>query len=34
LRLDAGKDEIFEKSNGTTLSRYTVTGLLAATYHF
>ena len=33
LRLDAGKDEIFEKSDGTG-TKTTVTGLLAATYHF
>jgi len=34
LRLDAGKNEIFEKSDGTTLTKSTVTALLAATYHF
>ncbi len=34
LRLDAGKDDIFEKSDGTTLTKSTFTGLLAATYHF
>ena len=33
LRLDAGKDEIFEKSDGTG-TKTTVTGILAATYHF
>ena len=33
LRLDAGKDEIFEKSDGTP-TKTTVTGILAATYHF
>ena len=33
LRLDAGKDEIFEKSDGTG-TKSTVTFLLAATYHF
>jgi len=33
LRLDAGKDEIFEKNDGTG-SKTTVTGILAATYHF
>ncbi|MEO6221216.1 MAG: outer membrane beta-barrel protein, partial [Ginsengibacter sp.] len=33
LRLDAGKDEIFEKSDGTA-TKTTVTGILAATYHF
>jgi hypothetical protein len=33
LRLDAGKDAIFEKSDGTS-TKTTVTGLLAATYHF
>ncbi|MEP6928299.1 MAG: outer membrane beta-barrel protein [Ginsengibacter sp.] len=33
LRLDAGKDEIFEKNDGTT-TKTTVTGILAATYHF
>jgi hypothetical protein len=33
LRLDAGKNEIFEKSDGTA-TKTTVTGLLAATYHF
>ncbi len=33
LRLDAGKDEIFEKSDGSP-SKSTVTGILAATYHF
>ncbi|MDQ6903250.1 MAG: porin [Bacteroidota bacterium] len=33
LRLDAGKDEIFEKSDDTP-TKTTVTGLLAATYHF
>ena len=33
LRLDAGKDEIFEKSDDTPI-KSTVTGLLAATYHF
>ena len=33
LRLDAGKDEIFEKNDGTA-TKSTVTGILAATYHF
>lgn len=33
LRLDAGKDEIFEKGDGTA-TKTTVTGILAATYHF
>ncbi len=33
LRLDAGKDAIFEKSDGTA-TKTTVTGILAATYHF
>lgn len=33
LRLDAGKDEIFAKSDGTG-TKTTVTGILAATYHF
>ena len=33
LRLDAGKDEIFEKSDGAG-TKTTVTGILAATYHF
>lgn len=33
LRLDAGKNEIFEKNDGG-LAKSTVTGLLAATYHF
>jgi len=33
LRLDAGKDEIFQKSDGTG-TKTTVTGILAATYHF
>ncbi len=33
LRLDAGKDEIFEKNDGGT-TKSTVTGILAATYHF
>ena len=33
LRLDAGKDEIFEKNDGTG-TKATVTGILAATYHF
>ncbi len=33
LRLDAGKDEIFEKNDGTP-TKTTVTGILAATYHF
>ena len=33
LRLDAGKDAIFEKSDDTP-AKTTVTGLLAATYHF
>jgi len=33
LRLDAGKAEIFEKSDGTG-TKTTVTALLAATYHF
>jgi hypothetical protein len=34
LRLDAGKDEIFLKSDGTSGTKTTVTALLAATYHF
>ena len=34
LRLDAGKDEIFLKSDGVTGTKTTVTGILAATYHF
>lgn len=33
LRLDTGKDEIFEKNDGTA-TKSTVTGILAATYHF
>ena len=33
LRLDAGKEEIFEKNNGSG-TKSTVTGILAATYHF
>lgn len=33
LRLDAGKDEIFQKSDGDG-TKTTVTGILAATYHF
>jgi hypothetical protein len=33
LRLDAGKNQIFEKSDGTA-TKSTVTFLLAATYHF
>lgn len=33
LRLDAGKEEIFEKNDGTG-TKSTVTGILAATYHF
>ena len=33
LRLDTGKDEIFEKNDGTA-TKNTVTGILAATYHF
>lgn len=33
LRLDAAKDEIFQKNDGTT-TKSTVTGILAATYHF
>jgi hypothetical protein len=33
LRVDAGKDAIFEESDGTA-TKTTVTGLLAATYHF
>jgi len=33
LRLDAGKDAIFEKNDGTA-TKTTVTGILAATYHF
>jgi hypothetical protein len=33
LRLDAGKDEIFQKNDGTA-TKTTVTGILAATYHF
>ena len=33
LRLDAAKDNVFEKHDGTN-TKSTVTGLLAATYHF
>jgi hypothetical protein len=33
LRLDAGKDQIFEKGNGIS-TKTTVTGIIAATYHF
>jgi hypothetical protein len=33
LRLDAGKDKIFEKNDGTGI-KTTFTGILAATYHF
>lgn len=33
LRLDAGKDQVFEKSDGTA-TKTSVTGILAATYHF
>ena len=33
LRYDAGKDAIFEKNDGTA-TKNTVTGILAATYHF
>ncbi len=33
LRLDNGKDEIFEKSDGAA-TKSTVTGIFAATYHF
>jgi len=33
LRLDMGKDEIFEKNDGTG-TKSTVAGILAATYHF
>lgn len=33
LRLDAGKDKIFEKNDDTGI-KTTVTGILAATYHF
>jgi hypothetical protein len=33
LRLDAGKNEIFEKSDGAG-AKSTLTGILAATYHF
>ncbi|MEO8763124.1 MAG: outer membrane beta-barrel protein [Ginsengibacter sp.] len=33
LRLDTGKDDIFEKNDGAG-TKTTVTGLLAATYHF
>lgn len=33
LRLDAGKDEVFEKSDDSP-TKTTVTGILAATYHF
>ena len=33
LRLDAGKDEIFEKSDDTP-TKTTVTGILGVTYHF
>ena len=34
LRLDAGRDEIFLKGDGVTGTKTTVTGILAATYHF
>ena len=34
LRLDAGNADIFQKSDGITGIKSTVTGLLAATYHF
>ncbi|MEO8412717.1 MAG: outer membrane beta-barrel protein [Ginsengibacter sp.] len=34
LRLDAGKDAIFYKGDGVATTKTTVTGLLAATYHF
>jgi hypothetical protein len=33
LRMDMGKNEIFEKSDNT-LSKSTISGILAATYHF
>lgn len=33
LRLDAAKDEVFEKNDGAT-AKSTVSGILAATYHF
>ncbi|MEO7961298.1 MAG: outer membrane beta-barrel protein, partial [Ginsengibacter sp.] len=33
LRIDAARDGIFEKSDGTS-TKSTVTGILAATYHF
>lgn len=33
IRLDAGKDEIFFKNDGTT-AKTTISGILAATYHF
>jgi hypothetical protein len=33
LRLDSGKDAVFEKNDGTA-TKTTVTGILAATYHF
>ena len=33
LRLDAAKNAIFEKNSGTA-TKSTVTGILAATYHF
>ena len=33
LRLDAGNNEIFEKNDGTP-TKSTITGILAATYHF
>ncbi|MEP6948292.1 MAG: outer membrane beta-barrel protein [Ginsengibacter sp.] len=34
LRLDAGNTEIFAKSDGVTGTKTTITGILAATYHF
>lgn len=34
LRLDAGNNNIFLKSDGVTGTKTTVTGILAATYHF
>lgn len=33
LRIDSGKDPIFEKNDGTA-TKSTITGILAATYHF
>jgi hypothetical protein len=34
LRLDSGSKNIFEKSDGTALTKSSLTALLAATYHF